>query len=404
MPRTAAGEPWEQAIRSSVRSKDGFTVSNSRGRPLLRYRPSDGKPESCVLPVDWSKAETERILLLVNRIAKLRLSGDQGTLKSALQATQDQSTTMRRETDWRSIRDDFRNRLMKGGNQIKEKTWRHNYSTYIEEAISLIEAGKATDGYSLLRETLQRWEGKAESRNVLCGNLRNFIDHGIALHGVAKSWAITLTDIKELRGKRPSKREKAILSDVEILALIESLEKRNQQWANVIRLMALYGLRPVELQHLVPKTRPDGTLGMWCSYEKVCGATATKQRWIEPLPLKDAFGEVVQWNLAGALQAGLLDLPKRVDGEPRRLEGRAVLGYFRTMPEWRSLVQRCEERGEWARPYIFRDSYSHRAHLHKIEVGAIADSMGHSVAVHSSSYRWASNESTAAAFAGVFAD
>ena len=255
MPRTAAGEPWEQAIRSSVRSKDGFTVSNSRGRPLLRYRPSDGKPESCVLPVDWSKAETERILLLVNRIAKLRLSGDQGTLKSALQATQDQSTTMRRETDWRAIRDDFRNRLMKGGNQIKEKTWRHNYSTYIEEAISLIEAGKATDGYSLLRETLQRWEGKAESRNVLCGNLRNFIDHGIARHGVAKSWAITLTDIKELRGKRPSKREKAILSDVEILALIESLEKRNQQWANVIRLMALYGLRPVELQHLVPICR-----------------------------------------------------------------------------------------------------------------------------------------------------
>ena len=121
MPRTAAGEPWEQAIRSSVRSKDGFTVSNSRGRPLLRYRPSDGKPESCVLPVDWSKAETERILLLVNRIAKLRLSGDQGTLKSALQATQDQSTTMRRETDWRAIRDDFRNRLMKGATRSRKR-------------------------------------------------------------------------------------------------------------------------------------------------------------------------------------------------------------------------------------------------------------------------------------------
>ena len=89
---------------------------------MLRYRSSDGKPESCVLPVDWSKAETERILLPVNRIAKLRLSGDQGTLKGALQATQDQSTTMNRGTDWRAIRDDFRSRLMKGGNQIKEKT------------------------------------------------------------------------------------------------------------------------------------------------------------------------------------------------------------------------------------------------------------------------------------------
>ena len=175
---------------------------------------------------------------------------------------------------------------------------------------------------------MKRWEGKTESRNVLCDNLRNFIDHGIACHGVAKSWSITLTDIKELRGKRPAKREKAILSDVEILALIESLEKRNQQWANVIRLMALYGLRPIELQHLVPKTRPDGTLGMWCKYEKVCGATATKQRWIEPLPLRDAFSEFVQWNLVGALQAGLLDLPKRVDGDPRAPRRPCGLGLF----------------------------------------------------------------------------
>ena len=102
-----------------MRSKNGFTVSIPE---VVHCLPSDGKPERCVLPVDWSKAETERILLPTNRIAKLRLSGDQGTLKGALQATQDQSITMNRGTDWRAIRDDFRSRLMKGGNQIKEKT------------------------------------------------------------------------------------------------------------------------------------------------------------------------------------------------------------------------------------------------------------------------------------------
>ena len=73
------------------------------------------------------------------------------------------------------------------------------------------------------------------------------------------------------------------------------------------------------------------------------------------------------------------------------------------MSEWRAIVERCEERGEWAWPYIFRDSYSHRAQLYKIDVGAIADSMGHIFAVHSSSKRWESDETTITAFAGVFA-
>ena len=405
MPRTLAGAPWEQAIRSSVRSKPGFTVSEARGRALLRYRPTDGgKPESCVLPLDWSKPNTEKILLLSNLIAQLILSGEQGTLKGALAVAQGQSTTRRRQADWGAIAKSLREALQSGGNQIGDKTWRYNYGIYIDHAIALVDAGKVTDGYTLLRETLKRWESKADSRVACCGALRALTDHGIARHGLAKSWGITTTDVKELRGKRPEKRTKATLTDAEILSMIESLEQRNQQWANVLRLMALYGLRPIELQHLQPKQREDGAMGMWCSYRKTCGGVKTAPRWIEPCYLRDGFGEPVRWSLAAAMQTGLLDLPKGRDGELRKFDGRAVLRYLGDMPEWKALEEQCTTRGEWLRPYVFRDSYSLRAHQQGIEVGSVALSMGHSVAVHSSNYRWASEENTAAAFAAAFAD
>jgi hypothetical protein len=87
-----------------------------------------------------------------------------------------------------------------------------------------------------------------------------------------------------------------------------------------------------------------------------------------------------------------------IDGKHRELNGHYVEQFLRRQPEWQELKDRCEARGEWLRSYSFRDSYSLRCHRYEIEVGAVAASMGHSVAVHSSSYRWASEATTAAAF------
>ena len=53
---------------------------------------------------------------------------------------------------------------------------------------------------------------------------------------------------------------------------------RNTRWANVLRILTLFGLRPIELQYLTPNTREDGSLGLWCSYEKTCGGSQTAQR------------------------------------------------------------------------------------------------------------------------------
>jgi hypothetical protein len=111
----------------------------------------------------------------------------------------------------------------------------------------------------------------------------------------------------------------------------------------VLRLLALYGLRPVELQHIQAKRRDDGSLALWCGYQKNCGGTLTEPRWIEPCPVKDITGQKQHWNLAGALSAGLLELPLGADGKPRELNGHYVEQFLRRQPEWQELLKRCEE-------------------------------------------------------------
>ena len=354
-----------------------------------------------MLPVDWAPASTDKALLLINRIIKSVLSNEHGTLKGALAAAQGASTTMRQELDWQAVADGLRDVLMNHRNEIRATTWRDNYQPYVEEALRLIEAGKASDGHSLLKGTLAKWSGMAPSRAACCIALRNLTDHAIARFGAAKSWQITAVDIKELRGKPAKKRRKATLSDSELIFLIDGIASRNPRWANVLRIMALFGLRPIELQHLTPNTREDGSLGVWCTYEKTCGGSQTQQRQLEPCWLQDTDGSAIKWNIVELFHAGLLELPLGNDGEPRKLDGHHCEVFLKRQPEWQQLKQACEDRGEWLRTYSFRDTFSLRCHRQKIELGAICAAMGHNIEAHGRAYRWESEQTTAAAFASA---
>ena len=354
-----------------------------------------------VLPLEWAPASVNPALQLIGRIYKL-VASNQETLKRALAITIGQSDTMAPVTDWRAIAKSLQHALQTGRNEIQEQTWRSNYAPYIEEALQqLAGANPTVDGHELLQRTLMRWIGKPPSRAACCIALRNLTDHAVARHHQASCWQISGASIKELRGRPALKRTKATLEDQELLGLIDAIEGRNPEWANVLRLLTQYGLRPVELEHLAPKTDETGTIRLWCSYRKTCGSQRTEPRWLMACPIKDQVGRFVEWSLAGAMAAGLLELPRGSDGGTARLNGHYVEKYLARQPEWRALRDKCEQRGEWLRPYAFRDSYSLRCHRFGVEVGAVAMAMGHSLAVHSSSYRWASQATTAAAFAAA---
>jgi len=401
MPALTHRKPWEQGLRAATHGMPGWSVSNSNGKIRLQVRRPGEKAQGVTLPLAWEPSAVAKAAQLIGRIYK-SVEGQQKTLKGALEAITAASDTMRSGTDWNAVAEGLKTALMEGRNEIKASTWRDNYQPYIQEALRVLSDRNApNDGHEFLRRTLEKWHGKAASRAACCIAVRNLTDHAIARHRAPACWRIDVASIKELRGKAPKKRIKAALEDGEILYLIDGVEDRNSRWANVLRLLALYGLRPIELQHIQAKQREDGSLGLWCSYQKNCGGQLTDPRWIEPCPVKDGTSAQQHWNLVGAMAAGLLELPLGTDGRPRELNGHYVEQFLRGQPEWRQLRNSCEAREEWLRSYTFRDSYSLRCHRYGVEVGAIAASMGHSVAVHSSSYRWASEATTAAAFLKV---
>jgi hypothetical protein len=403
MPAVNAGAPWEIGFRAAVRTgRPGWSVINSRGKVRLRVR-AEGKADECVvLPLRWEPASQAAALQLIGRIYQLVETGQQ-TVKGAVQVVVAGSDTMTAGTDWPTAANGLKAALMNGRNEIQPQTWKTNYQPYIAEALRILAGRRApTDGHGLLQATLARWKGRPGSRAACCIAIRNLCDHAMARHHAPACWTITAAMVKELRGKSPPRRTKATLTDGELLGLIDGIEQRNAAWANVIRTLALFGLRPIELQHLTPKPDDHGRLRLWCSYRKNCGGQLTAPRWLMPAPLTSATGTRVDWNITGAMAAGLLELPLGDHGGHRVLNGHYVEAFLRRQPEWIALRKQCEDRGEWLRPYVFRDSYSLRCHQRGVEVGAIASAMGHSLAVHASSYRWASDQTTAAAFDAAF--
>jgi hypothetical protein len=405
MPKTTAGAAWEIGFRGAVRAAlPGWTVSERAGRIQVRVRPAEGKAQSAVLPLDWSTGSLDKTIRLLNRAAKIMASGQTDSLKDAITAAQGASTTMKPALNWPEVSDGLRSALIQGRNEILPKTWVMNYKPFVDEALGLLAAGKASDGHALLKLTLRKWEGKPPSRAACCIALRNLTDHAIARHHAARCWQITALDIKELRGKAAKRRRKATLSDTELQFLIGGIESRNPGWANVIRLLTLLGLRPIELQHLVPNRKEDGSLGLWCSYEKTCGSSQTEQRQLEPCWLQDIDGSPIRWKVIEQFHAGRLELPLGNDGKPRKLNGHYVEQFLRIQPEWAELKTTCADRGEWLRGYSFRDSFSLRCHRQKIELGAICAAMGHNIEAHGRAYRWESATTTSAAFAAAYAE
>ena len=82
-------------------------------------------------------------------------------------------------------------------------------------------------------------------------------------------------------------------------------DEAGQRWADAIRLMAVYGLRPIELKHLHVRTdNKTQELYLFCSYQKRAGGGVTRPRILYPLPV---CGH--SWTLLQRLQANLLKLP-----------------------------------------------------------------------------------------------
>ena len=194
------------------------------------------------------------------------------------------------------------------------------------------------------------------------------------------------TDLSPFVGR--SRSAKAVTTPLEvghILALVRALP--DPRWRLAFQLMAAYGLRPEELQHLQLRDRR-----LWCTYEKVASRGKTKPRALRLLPCDDWAAD---WKLAEQFCPG--DLPPMRSG----FCGNDIRQYLHRRPLWNKLRQDYEAKGEKLVPYSCRHGYAHRAHvICDLPPKVVAAAMGHSVQTHLAAYsRWCGDDVVDDAFA-----
>jgi integrase len=163
-----------------------------------------------------------------------------------------------------------------------------------------------------------------------------------------------------------------------ILELVEAIP--DARWRFSFQLLAAYGLRPEELQHLQLR---GGRL--WCNYRKNTSRGETKPRPLRLLPCDD-WAEA--WNLLEQFKSQ--PLPPMRPGF-----GAEDMGlYMRRRRRWQDLRQQYEAEGEKLVLYSARHGYAHRAHLIcELPPKVAAAAMGHSVETHLAAYsKWCGDD------------
>jgi hypothetical protein len=422
MPRQAKNKPsWEIGLQGAVKEgRRGWSVVNFRGKTRLRLQfPKQGNwpaDAQAFLPYPWERTSVNPVIQLVNAIYPRVMSGEV-TLRAAIADAVATKTTPAAAvvSPWPAIEEAFKRDLMEYGNQIKAKTYEGSYGRYLEIALLHLQGRKqAQNGFELVDatlrherthqgrgkrngETLATWMNQPASRHDCCLALKTFLDFAVHEHHQPQCWLVSARDYTKLRGTQRKRREKAYLTDEECLALFELLEKDNPSnpgWANVARLMRVYGIRMWETNCLVVKPDPKGQLRLFVTVGKVYATRGTKRandpRWLAPVPVA---GQI--FDLVGAVNRGELDLPTNKQGELVDVDGRNLGNRLRQLPLWRDLEAKYAAQGEWLRPYSFRDSWSHEAGRYGMSDHNICRAMGNTPEVRNRNYRTTSFESMA---------
>ena len=394
LPEIVRKQIWEVTLKEDVRSLGhGWSVQEANGkmRLKLRYVPNQ-KDQSIMLPFAWAKNLRKAATTRINNIYNLTLEGH--SLKAAAKIADGKAPKL--ERDWAACLTNFQTYKTEYENAITLKTFEHDYEKVIKDAVTLLQSkDPPTTPADLIELCIKNWQPGSATRKRRTNSLCQFLEYAVTRENAPVSW-LPPKDRKIHIGRKTTKtktQKKDPLTDQEILNLIEDLQttEAGNRWANALKLLTVYGLRPVELTCLHVKQTPKGKKYLFCSYQKRSGRGLTKPRELEPLPI-----DGTDWKLLSLFEAGLLELPKL------SAEGNGVAEQIRKYLErrsaWISLKAKVAARNEELGIYSFRHSYSVRGHRAGIDSGSMANAMGHSLDVHNSEYPYSTNETTQSAF------
>ena len=422
MPRIKNHELWVKGFKTALRNSTakGWQVREHRGKARLEVRSTNERGEKIMISAplkriqngryesfDYSATASGDILIRVRNIYELVSQGH--TIKSAVEIAAGEAPRLTYERDWEGAIERFKIQKIEYGSAIDSRaTWKKDFLPVLTTALELLRDFDApTNPADLIDACIRDWESGCRTREIRTRNLSAFLKHCVSREGFPPAW-IPTTNLRDHIGRKPkgaNSQKMGSMSDQEIINLIESMPTEKglvryrapaRKWADALRLMALYGLRPEELKYLEVKSdKVSGASFLWCTYEKRSGGGVTKPRVLEPLPLVNDQGEMQNWNLSERLKANTLELPPL---ESLNGVGEAARKYLERRDGWHSLKSSMKKRGENLGSYSFRHSYSIRGHQRGIDAGSMALAMGHSLQTHLQSYPWASDSGRSAAF------
>ena len=410
-----AARDWEDTIRAVVSHalsqkgcRRGWTVLNHRGHARLNIAAGAGRGRrrQVLLPIPWECDQIDHIRDAVVQVYEEFQQGIEPDACVARMPRADGSRAAEGEfcsgrgtqtghpgrprhrgmaamlapADWEELIAAFREHKLISG-EIKPSTWHRVYRHHMNHVLGAVAVAAPPQNAKQLLETLARiWADKpgGRTRQIQIQSTAALLRWAVAERRLGEDWEPP-QDLAVFVGR--SRAAKAITTPLEvehILALARAIP--DARWRFAFQLMAAYGLRPEELQHLQIR---QGRL--WCMYEKVASRGKTRPRVLRTLPCDDwADG----WRLEERFPAQ--ELPPMQPG----LGGGYVGHYLMNRPLWKELRREYEAKGEKLVPYSCRHGYAHRAHvICDLPPKVVAAAMGHSVQTHLAAYsRWCGDD------------
>lgn len=386
MPRLTQTETWvkeyRELLRQSFAPDAQWSVGEHRGSIRLQVKHNGGK-QTRLLPFEWSKKGFSAAIPEIQQIYKRFYTGKTQTLAAACEVVKVSDSN--NKIDFQQLIEDFRLFVP----NASDKTWQKSYIPVLTKAKELFERskGKPNNGEELMMAALEQWEQGTRMRQIQRRSLNKFLNWAVSRIKLPAAYAPPPI-VPEVR--KPKKIGYAF-SDQQILALIE--DETNPQWQFAYQLLAVYGLRPEELRHL---RIIDGVNGkeLHSIYQKSMGGLRgdkTKPRKLQPLFVKDADRNPIDWKLQERLEIGEELPPLGSDGQG----GLALLTHIKRRKLYQQIKEEASKIGQEAVPYSFRHRYAKESHASGFPIANIAQAMGHTPEVHLQNYsRFAPDKTT----------
>lgn len=363
-----------------------------RGRALLNLseRVTGGKRLQRVLPFPWeapARQDIHTAVLAIHASFARGIPLDQciALATGSASPAEDDSTPEEvvepiQAMDWQGLVAQYREHKISSG-LIKQTTWERTYAARMQR---LVEATKGKTKPSTPRQLLelltQRLKDQPGSRGrqVVVQQAAALLRWAVDNERLPQEWAPPLV-LSSYTGRR--REPKSVTTPIgvdDILLLVESIP--DSRWRYAVQLLASFGLRPEELQHLELR---EGRL--WCNYAKVSSRGSTRPRPLRVLPC-DAWAK--QWGLEESFSSTRMP-PMRPGFGSQDLKN-----YLRRRPLWDQLRHRYALDGEKLVLYSCRHGYAHRAHvICELPPKVVAAAMGHTVETHLAAYsKWCGDD------------